>query len=250
MHGSDRPLSHALAVAAMYTRTDSCRIPHSSLPQHCSRLMMPTSETMFCTGPPGDVPTASLPTSMFSQFLEHAGRHRAGHPGSRPAQPPCLPLPPPTITSRSRDGPTSRGRPDHPNRVGIGTRAHVRTALTRGQPWGRPGHSGAWCPPLNRENRRWVTRCRAGSVCGGAAGCSCGSVHRPRRLTAGAPGRVTLVSADPDYASWGAARRGAVAGRVGRSCWGTPKHVRPEHLWRWTRPTTTCRRAGSWCWAR
>jgi len=83
-----------------------------------------------------------------------------------------------------------------------------------------------------------------------AAGCSCGFVHRPRRLTAGAPGRVTLVSADPDYASWGAARRGAVAGRVGRSCWGTPKHVRPEHLWRWTRPTTTCRRAGSWCWAR
>ena len=48
----------------------------------------------------------------------------------------------------------------------------------------------------------------------------------------------------------GASRRGAVAGRVGRSCWGTPKHVRPEHLWRWTRPTTTCRRAGSWCWAR
>ena len=152
----------------MYTRAGSCRIPHSSM----SPTLQPVDDAeqrglVLHGGRRVTVPTASADHLDVLQFLEHAGRP-GRPPGSRTPQPPCFPLHPPTITSRSRDGPTSRERPDHPNRVGIGTRAHVRPLLPGGS-LGAPGTSGAWCPPLNRENRRYVTRCRAGSVCGGAA---------------------------------------------------------------------------------
>ena len=107
------------------------------MPQLRSRLMMPTVAAWSCPGTLGHRVDGLGDHLDVLQFLEHGGRHRAGHRDLELHSSHVFDSHPPTITSRSRDGPTSRGRPDHPNRVGIGTRAHVRTALAREQPGGR-----------------------------------------------------------------------------------------------------------------
>ena len=240
MHGSDRPLSHALAVAAMYTRTDSCRIPHSSLPQRCSRLMMPTSETMFCTGASRRRADGLVDHLDVLQFLEHAGRHRAGHPDlelhsrhvfdshPRRSRPVLATVPPHgggrIIRTGWEPGPEPMsGRPLPGGGLG---------ALPGSSLGGAPGLRGVVSAAEQGEPsmRDQVP----GPAPFAPPAVPAGFVHRPRLLTASAAGRVTLVSAGPGLAS--AARRGAAAGR-----W---------RGWRWTRPTTPCRRSGSMCWAR
>jgi len=233
----------------MKTRAHSCRKLHSSIPQLCSRLMMPVSVAWSCTGAPGHRVDGLGDHLDVLQFLEHAGRHRAGHPD---------------LELHSRhvfDSTPRRSRPVHATVPPHGGGRIIRTGWESGPepmsglplPVGSPGGARALRGVVSaaeqgepsmgdqvpgrlrlRRRRRLFLRVRAPSSAADR-GCS-----RP-----GDPGqrrsRLRVL---------GASRRGAVAGRVGRSCWGTPKHVRPEHLWRWTRPTTTCRRAGSWCWAR
>ena len=218
----------------MYTRAHSCRIPRSSMPQLCSRLLMPTSAAWSCTGAPEHRVDGLADHLDVLRFLEHAGRHRAGHPD---------------LELHSRhvfDSHPRRSRPVLATVPPHGGGRIIRTGWESnrdlspcpdgpcpgGQPGGRPGLRGVVSAAEQGEPsmRDQVP----GPAPFAPPAVPAGFVHRPRLLTASAAGRVTLVSAGPGLAS--AARRGAAAGR-----W---------RGWRWTRPTTTCRRSGSMCWAR
>src|SRR5664279_1709362 len=144
----------------MYTRAHSCRTPRSSTPQLCSRLMMPTSAAWSCTGAPEHRVDGLADHLDVLRFLEHAGRHRTGHPD---------------LELHNRhvfDSHPRRSRPVLATVPPHGGGRIIRTGWESGPepmpdgpcPGGSLGaarDSGAWCPPLNRENRRCVTRCRA-----------------------------------------------------------------------------------------
>ena len=227
----------------MKTRAHSCRELHSSIPQLCSRLMMPISVAWSCTGAPEHRVDGLGDHLDVLRFLEHAGRHRAGHRDlelhsrhvfdshPRRSRPVLATIPPHgggrIIRTGWEPGPEPMsGRPLPGGGLG---------ALPGSSLGGAPGLRGV-VSAAEQENRRGVTRCRACSVAAAPPAVPAGFVHRLRLLTAAAD-RGCCRSGDPGQRrSRVSARRGAAAGR-----W---------RGWRWTRPTTTCRRSGSMCWAR
>ena len=190
--------------------------------------------------------TASVTTSMFSSSSSTLA-------GTGPA----------TRISNSTAAMFSTPRPD--DHVPFTRRSHLTGAAGSSEPGGNRDPSP--CPDCPYP---WAALGAPGTLRGVVSAAEQGEPSMGDQV----PGRLRLrrrrrlflrVRAPSSAADRGCSRPGdpgqrrsrlrvlgrvAVAGRVGRSCWGTPKHVRPEHLWRWTRPTTTCRRAGSWCWAR